>query len=99
MNKGKDGQEGSADLRRRAEARLIQKSKSRKAEAEDPATATEMQRLVQELQIHQIELEMQNEELTRARDEAERSGNATWIFTTSPPWATSPWTSTASSVR
>ncbi len=34
-------------------------------------TAVEMQRLVQELQIHQIELEMQNEELKQARDEAE----------------------------
>ena len=34
-------------------------------------TAAEKQRLVQELQIHQIELEMQNEELKQARDEAE----------------------------
>ncbi len=34
-------------------------------------TAAEMQRLIQELQIHQIELEMQNEELKQARDEAE----------------------------
>jgi PAS domain S-box-containing protein len=30
-----------------------------------------MARLVQELQIHQVELELQNEELKKARDEAE----------------------------
>ena len=34
-------------------------------------TALDMQRLVQELQIHQIELEMQNEQLEQARAETE----------------------------
>ncbi len=57
------------ELRRRAEARLAEKRKNNGAE--DPVQAAEVQRLVQELQIHQIELEMQNEELTQARDEAE----------------------------
>jgi PAS domain S-box-containing protein len=71
MNKGKDEQKGSAELRRLAEARLISKRKDQRDEAEDPATTPEMQRLVQELQIHQIQLEMQNEELKKARDEAE----------------------------
>lgn len=40
-----------------------------------PSTSTDvlvMQRLVQSLQQHQIELEMQNEELQRARDEIEK---------------------------
>jgi PAS domain S-box-containing protein len=60
-----------ADLRRRAEEKLIKKRTGRPKGAGDRLTAVETQRLVQELQIHQIELEMQNEELTRARDEAE----------------------------
>ncbi len=71
MKEGETGHKGSADLRRRAEARLIDKRKSRRVDAEVPTTVSETERLVQELQIHQIELEMQNEELTRARDEAE----------------------------
>ncbi|MDQ2770056.1 MAG: PAS domain S-box protein [Bacteroidota bacterium] len=40
-------------------------------QAVDPRTPAEVQRLVQELQVHQIELEMQNEELLLAQAEAE----------------------------
>src|ERR1700677_217995 len=53
-----------AELRRRAEARL---SKWRS----DPKLDPESQRLLHELEVHQIELEMQNAELHKARDELE----------------------------
>ena len=56
------------ELRRRAEARL---RKSKQEEASRPGTMAEMQRLLHELQVHQIELEMQNEELIQARAELE----------------------------
>jgi len=54
----------STELRRKAEAKL--KAKGTSAPTVD---AVETQRLVQELQIHQIELEMQNEELMRTQAE------------------------------
>ncbi len=53
-------------LRRQAEALLSQKKVTAL-----PATEADTRRLVHELQVHQIELEMQNEELVRARDELE----------------------------
>ncbi len=71
MKKEQDSPADGADLRRRAEDRLLEKGKGPQEAAGDQMTAVEMQRLVQELQIHQIELEMQNEELKQARDEAE----------------------------
>jgi hypothetical protein len=45
-----------AELRRQAEARLSEKQKSQRSEAEAERTTHDTQRLVQELQIHQIEL-------------------------------------------
>jgi PAS domain S-box-containing protein len=54
------------DLRQQAEAKLSQRKKS-------PATDAnaDTQRLIHELEVHQIELEMQNEELLQANAELE----------------------------
>ena len=57
----------SAQLRGHAEVRL----NGRHAPNGDAPPAAEPQRLLHELQVHQIELEMQNEELRKARDEME----------------------------
>jgi len=54
-------------LRRRAESRLRRHG----ARADLPGTQTEARKLLHELQVHQIELELQNEELSQARARAE----------------------------
>jgi PAS domain S-box-containing protein len=59
----------AAELRRRAEKELQTKA----GEARPPRSEKESQRLLHELEVHQIELEMQNEELRHARDETERA--------------------------
>jgi PAS domain S-box-containing protein len=54
-------------LRQRSENRL-----KKKKPAGPTLDETDLKRLVHELQVHQIELEMQNDELTRDREEAEK---------------------------
>jgi signal transduction histidine kinase/CheY-like chemotaxis protein len=55
-------------LRRKAEDHLRARPSGPRVEATE-----EVLRLIHELQVHQIELELQNEELRRARDEVEAS--------------------------
>jgi PAS domain S-box-containing protein len=60
-----------AELYRRAEARLRAQSKSRRSKGGLPEAAADPQRLLHELQVHQVELELQNAELQKARDDLE----------------------------
>jgi len=67
MNEKTNTSADAAELRRRAEARLRKQQKK----TAQPQTEADTQRLLHELQVHQIELEMQNAELQGARDEVE----------------------------
>ena len=64
MEKGRTGSSQPTELRKRAEARLEREG----LEIPD-MQPEEARKLVHELQTHQIELEMQNEELRRAQEE------------------------------
>ena len=56
-----------AELRRRAEEGFQTRERTPQSAIRNPQSAPDTQRLVHELQVHQIELEMQNEELRQAR--------------------------------
>lgn len=74
--------EPEAELRRHAEARLRNQRKGQpparrglrrgaRSKAGDPKSAADTQRLLHELEVHQIELELQNAELQKTRDDME----------------------------
>jgi len=73
-----------ADLRRQAETCLPE----RQAGRVPPRNDADTQRLLHELEVHQIELEMQNAELQRARVDVDAALEKSPISMISPPWAT-----------
>jgi signal transduction histidine kinase len=68
MQKPPPSSDNPAELRRRAEAQLREQKKLKAGVAK---TGADSRRLLHELQVHQIELEMQNAELRQARNELE----------------------------
>jgi PAS domain S-box-containing protein len=71
MSKKPDISNNPAELRRRAEAHLGGQRKGQRSKAEDQKSAADTMRVLHELEVHQLELEMQNAELLQARDELE----------------------------
>ena len=71
MNKKPNPTVDGAGLRRRAETRLRGRPGSPGAKVAEERSAADTQRLVHELQVHQVEMEMQNTELQEARDRME----------------------------
>jgi signal transduction histidine kinase len=71
MNRKPPTADQRAQLRRRAEDRLRKRSGNQRSTAAVPKSDGDAKRLLHELQVHQIELEMQNAELRQARDELE----------------------------
>jgi PAS domain S-box-containing protein len=67
MQKKPNASADAAELRRRAEARL----RGQQRDTPPPRKDADTRRLLHELQVHQIELEMQNAELQGARDQME----------------------------
>ena len=63
--------EAKKSLRKRAEEQA-----ARDTEPSEDMSAREMAELLEELRIHQIELELQNEELRRSQEEAEKACKA-----------------------
>jgi two-component system, sensor histidine kinase PdtaS len=70
MNKKPASAPDAAELRSQAEAIFRER---RENAVFPPPTEADTRRIVQELEVHQIELEMQNEELVRSREELESS--------------------------
>lgn len=70
MNPKKVVERIKPDLRSRAEATVL-RNHTGVFRGSPPMPQAEAQKMIHELQVHQVELEMQNEELSRARTELE----------------------------
>jgi PAS domain S-box-containing protein len=71
MNSKPPASANAAELRRRAEARLRKRPSHQRSGGGDPKSETDPRRLLHELQVHQVELEVQNAELQDARNRME----------------------------
>ena len=69
-NKTKSDKSGQAERLRKSAEEHLRKSKAKHLESE---VYGDMQKLIHELRVHQIELEMQNEELRKAQHELQAS--------------------------
>ena len=69
MKKEKQKVVGDSSLRQKAEEKIKKHSEKGFLPEQDPH-GVEMQRLIHELEVHQIELEMQNLELQKAAEKA-----------------------------
>lgn len=73
IDKDQNRRTTAAELRRQAEARL--RAPAGEPQPQPGRAESEPQRLLHELQVHQLELEMQNAELRRTREELELARN------------------------
>ena len=80
---------GQVAQRKRAEDALRENIRTTEANPEEPLTAVATKGLVHELQVHQIELEMPNDELRRPQRELELLEHGTSTYTISLPWVIS----------
>ena len=74
-----DPNEQASELRRRAE-KVVQKKSGRSPGAARTMSTDEMRKTIHELQVHEIELEMQNEELRRVQAELESAHSRYFDF-------------------